>query len=78
MTFMASVGGLRADLRRSHSEGVQTGYSAAANTLARHCVDKSEDELFGDPIIEVEDLGQEVSLSVVDTEDAIHELHESL
>lgn len=57
------------------SQAAQTGYSAAANTLARHFVEKSEDGLFGDPIIEVEDLAKEVGLSVEDTEDAIQELH---
>lgn len=57
------------------SQAAQTGYSAAANALARYFVENSKDALFGDPIIEVENLAKEVDLSVEDTEDAIHELH---
>lgn len=56
------------------SQASQTGYSAAANVIARYFVEKSEDGLFGDPICEVGDLAKEVGLSVEDTEDALHEL----
>lgn len=56
------------------SQASQTGYSAAANTIARYFVEKSKDALFGDPMRDVEDLAKEVGLSVEDTEDAIHEL----
>ncbi|QWG18797.1 toll/interleukin-1 receptor domain-containing protein [Bradyrhizobium sediminis] len=57
-----------------NSRASQTGYSAAANAIARYFVEKSEDGLFGDPICEVDELAKEVGLSVEDTEDAIQEL----
>jgi hypothetical protein len=57
-----------------NSQASQTGYSAAANTVARYFVEKSEDGLFGDPMCDVDVLAREVGLSVEDTEDSIHEL----
>jgi hypothetical protein len=52
----------------------QTGYSAAANTLARYFVETTKDALFGDPILDSEELAKKVGLSLEDTEDAVHEL----
>jgi TIR domain len=52
----------------------ETGYSAAANAVARLFVEQSDNALFADPQFEIETLAKEVGLSIEDTEDALHEL----
>ncbi|MCS3453882.1 toll/interleukin-1 receptor domain-containing protein [Bradyrhizobium elkanii] len=52
----------------------ETGYSAAANAVARLFVEQSENGLFADPQFDFEALAKEVGLSIEDTEDALHEL----
>ncbi|WP_338828336.1 toll/interleukin-1 receptor domain-containing protein [Bradyrhizobium sp. 27S5] len=56
------------------SQSSDTGYSAAANAIARLCVEKSENALFADPQFDIETLAKETGLSNADTEDALHEL----
>lgn len=56
------------------SAETNTGYSPAANALAKYFVENSEHGLFADPIIEVGDLAAEIGLSKEDTEDALFEL----
>lgn len=60
----------------SVSVGVSTntGYSAAASAVARYFVENSEHGMIADPQIDVEDLAQNVGLSVDDTNDALYEL----
>lgn len=55
-------------------QAVKTGYSPAANAIARYFVEGTQDALFGDPMLDVDELAKAVGLSVEDTEDAIHEL----
>ncbi len=52
----------------------ETGYSAAANAVARLFIEQSENALFADPQFDIETLAKEVGLSIEDTEDALHEL----
>jgi len=59
-------------------QAVKTGYSTAANAIARYFVEGTKDALFGDPMPEVDELAAAVGLSVEDTEDAIHELSDFL
>jgi hypothetical protein len=65
-------GHVPAAVRSGRSE--ETGYSSAANAIARLCVEKSSNALFADPQFELGALAQEVGLSREDTEDALHEL----
>ena len=53
---------------------VDTGYSAAASSVARYFVENSKHGTFADPQVDVEDLAQKVGLSVEDTNDALYEL----
>lgn len=69
--------GMAPDIVQSKSHK-QTGYSAAASTVARWFVEKSEHALFADPQIDVEALAKEVELSFEDTEDALDELSDFL
>lgn len=52
----------------------QTGYSAAANTIARYFVENTQYGCFGDPIIDVEPLAEKTGLTIDDTIDALFEL----
>lgn len=52
----------------------KTGYSAAANTVARYFVETAEHGRFGDPMIDVAPLAEETGLTEADTRDALHEL----
>lgn len=58
----------------SHGAASHTGYSVAANAVAKHFVEHSRNGMFADPQISVETLAAEIGLSVDDTEDALHEL----
>jgi hypothetical protein len=51
-----------------------TGYSAAATSIARCFVERSEHALFADPHFDVADLAKETGLSIEDTKDALYEL----
>lgn len=51
-----------------------TGYSAAANTVARYFVENTEYGRFGDPIIDIEPLAKATGLPIDDTKDALYEL----
>ena len=55
-------------------EKTQTGYSAAANTVARYFVENTKYGRFGDPIIDVEPLAEKTALTIEDTKDALFEL----
>ena len=52
----------------------QTGYSAAANTVARYFVENTKYGRFGDPIIDVEPLAEKTGLTIDDTKEALFEL----
>jgi len=52
----------------------QTGYSAAANTVARYFVENTKYGRFGDPIIDIEPLAEMTALTIEDTKDALFEL----
>ena len=52
----------------------QTGYSAAANTVARYFVETTKFGRFGDPMIDVEPLAEATGLTNDDTKDALYEL----
>lgn len=56
------------------SSETKTGYSAAANAVARYFVQNSKHGRFGDPMTDVEPLAQEAGLSLDDTKDALYEL----
>lgn len=60
--------------RHAASAETTTGYSAAANAVAKYFVENSEHGCFGDPMIEIELLANEAGLSVDDTKDALYEL----
>ncbi len=51
-----------------------TGYSPAANAVAKYFVENSEHGLFADPQISVEDLAKVTGMTLEDTEDALYEL----
>lgn len=51
-----------------------TGYSAAANTVARYFVENTKYGHFADPMIDVEPLAEATGLTVDDTKDALYEL----
>jgi len=55
-------------------EATETGYSAAANTVARFFVENTKYGRFGDPMIDVEPLAGKTGLTVDDTKDALYEL----
>ncbi|SPH17916.1 hypothetical protein DEA8626_01444 [Defluviimonas aquaemixtae] len=52
----------------------QTGYSAAANTVARYFVENTKYGRFADPMIDVEPLAEASGLTIDDTRDALYEL----
>jgi hypothetical protein len=52
----------------------ETGYSAAANTVARYFVEQSKYGRFADPMIDVAPLAEATGLSLADTRDALFEL----
>lgn len=52
----------------------QTGYSPAANTVARYFVENTKYGRFGDPMIDVEPLAEATGLTLDDTKDALFEL----
>ncbi|TYO83775.1 toll/interleukin-1 receptor domain-containing protein [Oceanicella actignis] len=54
--------------------GTQTGYSAAANTIARYFVENTKYGRLGDPSIDVEPLAEKTGLTIDDTKDALFEL----
>lgn len=56
------------------SEETQTGYSPAANAVAKLFVQKSKYGRFADPQISTEDIAEITGLSVDDTHDALFEL----
>lgn len=51
-----------------------TGYSAAANTIAKLFVERSKHGVFADPQFNVENLARETGLTVPDTKDGLYEL----
>lgn len=51
-----------------------TGYSAAANAVAKAFVEGTETATFGDPQLSVSDLAERTALSEDDVRDALHEL----
>jgi hypothetical protein len=55
-----------------------TGYSSAANAIARLFVHESENALFADPQFQIAVLAEKLGLSREDTEDALHELRNFL
>ncbi len=63
---------------RPHAQAAEvktlTGYSAAANTIARYFVENTQYGRFGDPIIDVEPLAEKTGLTIDDTKDALFEL----
>lgn len=63
---------------RPHAQAAEvatlTGYSAAANTIARYFVENTQYGRFGDPIIDVEPLAEKIGLTIDDTKDALFEL----
>jgi TIR domain len=52
----------------------ETGYSVAANTVARYFVEATRYARFGDPMIDVEPLSEATGLTLDDTKDALYEL----
>ena len=56
------------------SAETKTGYSAAATSIARLFVERTEHALFGDPQVNISDLARETGLSVEDTKDGLYEL----
>lgn len=52
----------------------QTGYSPAANAIARLFVERSEHAVFADPQFDVEALAEAAELTVPDTKDGLYEL----
>jgi hypothetical protein len=58
------------------SAGSQTGYSSAANAIARILVEDSEHGLFADPQFGMKELAKRANLSSEDTKDALYELSE--
>ena len=60
-----------AESKESHT---QSGYSVAANTVARYFVDNTKYGTFGDPMIDVEPLAVATGLTLDDTKDALFEL----
>ncbi len=52
----------------------QTGYSPAANSIARLFVERTHYGVFADPQFSVETLAQEIGLSIPDTKDGLYEL----
>lgn len=52
----------------------KTGYSAAANAIARLFVERTKYAMFADPQFSVEKLAEETGLTVPDTKDGLHEL----
>lgn len=58
----------------SQSEETKTGYSKAANAIAKVFVESSEHGIFADPQYDIEDLAKESGLTIPDTKDALYEL----
>lgn len=56
------------------SEETETGYSPAANALAKLFVQQSKNGRFADPQFSVEDIAKRTGLSLEDTQDALFEL----
>jgi len=58
----------------TQSAETQTGYSPAANSIARLFVERTQHGVFADPQFSVEALAQEIGLSVPDVKDGLYEL----
>ena len=58
----------------ARSAGTNTGYSPAANAIARLFVERSELGLYADPQYDIEDIMLETGLSREDTKDGLYEL----
>lgn len=58
----------------AQSEETQTGYSPAANAIAKLFVERTNHGVFADPQFSLENLAQETGLSVPDAKDGIYEL----
>ncbi|MCG7904845.1 MAG: toll/interleukin-1 receptor domain-containing protein [Candidatus Thiodiazotropha weberae] len=58
----------------TQSTGTQTGYSSAANAIAKLFVERSKNGVFSDPDIEVEELAEKTGLTIPDVKDALYEL----
>ncbi len=58
----------------SAAASTKTGYSAAANAVARYLAENTKWAVFGDPQIRVPDLADKCGLSIEDTRDALYEL----
>jgi hypothetical protein len=63
-----------APLNETAEPTTNTGYSAAANTVARYFVEKSEHGCFGDPMVNNATLVKETGLTHDDLSDALFEL----
>lgn len=58
----------------AQSAETKTGYSAAANAIAKLFVERTKHGVFADPQFSVEKLAEETGLTVKDTTDGLHEL----
>ncbi len=56
------------------AKGANSGFSAAANAIARLFVEQTKYGLFADPQFTVAELAENIGLSVEDTKDALYEL----
>ena len=59
---------------KASEASAETGYSAAANTVARFFVENTKYGRFGDPMIDVEPLAEKTGMTVDDAKDALYEL----
>ncbi|MEN8132223.1 MAG: toll/interleukin-1 receptor domain-containing protein [Pseudomonadota bacterium] len=62
----------------AQSAETRTGYSAAANAIARLFVERSKYGVFADPQFSVEKLAEETGLTILDTKDGLYELSDFL
>lgn len=63
-----------APLVAAQATETKTGYSPAANAIAKLFVEKTKHARFADPQFSVEELANETGLTVPDTKDGLHEL----
>ena len=56
----------------AEAKETKTGYSAAANAIAKLFVERTEHGVFADPQFDVEPLAEATGLTVPDTEDGLH------
>lgn len=60
----------------SQAKETNTGYSPAANAVAKYFVENSKHGCFADPQTDIEPLAEATGLTIEDTKDALHELRD--